>query len=314
MSRERIALRSLLLLTGMCVGSFPLPAAWGQESDNAFDQATADTKGSTSLPAVRPKTQEEIDAEVRAELEAYERRLREVADAYGPPDGGKQLSKQPDLWIDRENKRIYLDGYVALRRGQIEMLACPVGTKEHESIIAAFASSKEVHAALLALGTQSGTPVRFQPSFLPPTGQAIRIWIMWYDEKGDFQVVDAREWIQNVQTNQSMKPDWVFAGSGFWKDPESGTEHYMADSGDMICVSNFSTSMLDVPMESSAQEADLMFMPFTDRIPKSDTPVRLVLAPIPNPTDAAETEADRAFDVQPTAKALPASPIDGKDG
>lgn len=314
MNRKHFALRSLVLLAGVLLCGMFSSEAIGQETGAALEQEAGDSTGKTTLPEVRPKTQEEIDAEVRAELEAYEKRLREVADAHGPPEGGKQLSKKPDLWIDSQNKRIYIDGYVALRRGPIEMLACPVGTKEHESIIAAFASSKEVHAALLALGTQSGTPVRFQPSFLPPTGQAVRIWVMWYDEEDELQVVDAREWIQNTQSNGSMKPDWVFAGSGFWKDPEDGTEHYMADSGDMICVSNFSTSMLDVPMESSAQSADLMFIPFTDRIPKSDTPVRLVLAPIPNPTDAPETAADRAHDVKPTAKALPKQAAGEKRG
>lgn len=229
----------------------------------------------------RPDT----DTGIAAELEAYRKELRDIADRYAPPPNAKQLSKLPDLWVDLKSKRVYLDGYVAMRRGPLEMFACPVGTKEHESIVAAFAPSSEVHAALLAIGTQTGTPVRWEPRFLPPTGQEVQIWVTWRDKAGKFQVADARTWLQNTQTNESMKPAWVFAGSSFWKDPDDGVEVYTADGGDMICVSNFTTSMLDVPFDSSAQAGNLLFTPFTDRIPDEATPVRLVLVPQPIPTD-----------------------------
>ena len=78
-----------------------------------------------------------------------------------------------------------------------------------------------------------------------------------------------------------LKTNWVFAGSILWEDPESGEKLYQAESGDLICVSNFRTATLDIPFESSQVNNGLMFATFTDRIPALRTPVRLVLQVIP---------------------------------
>ncbi|TWU22938.1 hypothetical protein Pla52o_24710 [Novipirellula galeiformis] len=203
-----------------------------------------------------------------------------------PPAGAKRLSKESLLWVDRNLNRVYIDGYIAMDRGALEMFACPVGSKEHESIVAVVAKSSEVHAALLAIGAQSGTTAMFNPSFVPPTGQTIRVWACWHDKQGKFHVTDARRWVQNVDTKEAVEADWVFAGSGFYKDEEDGREYYRADGGDMICVSNFSTAMMDLSLASSADADSLMFQPFQGRVPERGTPVRLILVPIPVPTDA----------------------------
>jgi hypothetical protein len=44
-------------------------------------------------------------------------------------------------------------------------------------------------------------------------------------------------------------------------------------------VSNFSTAMLDIPVESSPENTELSFEAFTKRIPPLGAPVRLVLKP-----------------------------------
>lgn len=208
-----------------------------------------------------------------------------AAKAFAAPPEAAALTKNANLWIDKQRHRVYVDGYVAIRNGPLEMFACPVGTKEHESIVATLSRSREVHAALLAIDASPGTPVRYDPEFLPPTGQSIRVWVLWRDPQGKFHAQDARQWIVDGQTKQVMDVDWVFGGSGFWEDPADGREYYMADGGDMICVSNFSSAMMDVPFSSSADAGDLMFIPNTEKIPERGTPVRLVLVPIPIPTD-----------------------------
>jgi len=228
-----------------------------------------------------------------------------VRKAFAPPPDTRSLSQQGRLWVDLSRKNVYVDGYVTMRRGPLEMFACPVGTKEHESIVAVLAMSREVHAALLAVGAKTGTPVRFRPEYLPPTGQVIRVWVTWYDSDGKFHAVDARRWIQEQESQQQMDAEWVFAGSGFWTDEEDGKEYYEADSGDMICVSNFATAMLDVSIPSSNQTGSLLFVPFEKRIPELGTPVRLVLQPVPNPTDDPAQKAKQTQPQQPTSKILP---------
>jgi hypothetical protein len=73
----------------------------------------------------------------------------------------------------------------------------------------------------------------------------------------------------------------VFAGSGFWKDEETGKEHYRANGGDLVCVSNFPTATLDLPVQSSDSNDALQFVPFTEHVPPRGTKVRLVFIPRP---------------------------------
>lgn len=274
----------------------------------------------------------EIDPEILAHIQAQERALRRIADTYSAPPGAKQLGKHPDLWVDVKAKRVYVDGYVTMRRGPLEMFACPAGTKEHESVVAVFAKSSEVHAALLAIGAQSGTPVRWNPDFLPPTGQTIQVWATWRspvpstapeptDESDssstttefvpgeEFHAVDAREWVRNMKTQAKLEEPWVFAGSTFWSDPEDNIEHYSADAGDMICVSNFTSAMLDVPFNSSADAGNLLFEPFTENIPERGTPVRLVLVPQPIPSDNPAEPQPVDPTAPPEKTELPIAPI-----
>ena len=211
--------------------------------------------------------------------------------AFLPPVDARSLS-QRNLWVDRKRGRVYADGYVAMNRGPLEMFACPAGTKEHESVVAVFAKAQEVHAALLAIGAQVGTPVAYDPAFIPATGQRIRVWVCYFDKDGKFRSLDARDWIVQEGTKETLQEDWVFAGSRLWTDPADQHTYYQADGGDMICVSNFSTAMMDVPVLSSADTDGLLYSPYTDRIPPRGTPVRLILEPIALLTDAPEDEKD----------------------
>ena len=77
-----------------------------------------------------------------------------------------------------------------------------------------------------------------------------------------------------------MKADWVFAGSGFYTDEDTGKKFYLAEDGDLICVANFAGATVDVSVESSSQGEGLLFEAFTERIPPKGTPVTLELIPV----------------------------------
>lgn len=233
-------------------------------------------------------SQNEADADDRPQPDKPEQPKKDQADkkqddvsppALPVPPGLKRLVADQDLWIDFKRKLVVIDGEVCLREGQLEMFACPKGSKEHESIVTVNVKPQFVHAALLAVGAKAGGPVRFDPAYAPASGTVIDIFVLWQDEKGKRHKVKAQDWIKHLKTNKSMPYDWVFAGSGFWKDEQTGQRHYHADSGDFICVSNFSTAMLDLPVESSQAASGLLFAAFTERIPERKTPIRLVLVP-----------------------------------
>ena len=189
------------------------------------------------------------------------------------------MPKPHRVWVDKQQGTVIVDGYISLREGMLEMFACPQGTKEHESVVSVYSRAQVVHAALLAVGAKTGQPVKWDPEFAPPTGTEIIIEAQWQDGAGKWQKISARQWVKDVKTDKLMQTNWVFAGSGFWKNEETGEEFYQAESGDFICVSNFSTATLDIPTESSQVNDGLMFEANTEKIPPLGTPVRLVLKP-----------------------------------
>jgi hypothetical protein len=199
--------------------------------------------------------------------------------ALGDPKGFTRLVPDQDVWIDAKRKWVVVDGKVALREGQLEMFACPAGSKEHESIVAVNSKAYLVHTALLAVGAKDGEPVQFFPDYKPATGETIDIYVQWIDDKGNKQLQRAQEWVKHVKNEKAMEYDWVFAGSSFYKDESTGEEYYQAEAGDLICVSNFTTATIDLPVESSQSASGLLFSAFTERIPSKDTPVRLLLIP-----------------------------------
>lgn len=195
------------------------------------------------------------------------------------PKNAKAMPAPHRVWIDAVQKLVYVDGYVSLDEGLLEMFACTIGTKEHESVIAAYSSAQVVHAALLAVGAIPGHPVRWDPEFAPATGMEISIEIRWQDEKGKWKSMPAQHWMKDAETNKVSTHTWVFAGSRFIKDEPGGKEYYLAEEGSMICVSNFSTAMLDIPIESSQDNSGLLFEANKDNVPAIGTPVRMVLKP-----------------------------------
>jgi hypothetical protein len=200
-------------------------------------------------------------------------------DSSKDPPGLRRLAPDGKVWLDTKNKRVVLEGEVCLREGQLEMFACLKGTKEHESIVAVLTKAHVVHAALVALGAEPGSPAQFIPQYQAAHGPRVDVTLFWTDAKGKRQRATAQDWIRNVKTGKPMTEYWVFGGSGFWKDEITGEQFYKAEDGDFICISNFASAMLDLPVESSQSNEALLFEALTDRIPPSGTKLSLVLTP-----------------------------------
>jgi hypothetical protein len=210
------------------------------------------------------------------------------------PVGAVRLSPKYDVWLDTKRGVVIVDGQVSLRRGMLEMFACTRNTKEHEAVVSADTRAYLVHAALLRLGAEPGHPVEFTPEFKPPTGTQIDIEVQWRDPEGKEHSARAQDWVRDVRTGQAMSHPWVFAGSRFWTDEETGRQYYQAEGGDFVCVSNFSTAMLDVPVESSQSNDALEFEAFTEHIPALGTPVRLLFKPVLTEKEKADDGTKKA--------------------
>ena len=96
--------------------------------------------------------------------------------------------------------------------------------------------------------------MQFFPKFEPPTGSAIAIELQWKKD-GKVHTQDARQWVKGDK-DKPLERDWVFAGSQFYDDPVTKKKRYAADEGDLITVANFGSAILDLPIESSANDAE----------------------------------------------------------
>ncbi|MDR0611075.1 MAG: undecaprenyl-diphosphate phosphatase, partial [Planctomycetaceae bacterium] len=225
----------------------------------------------------------EEDAKEQAAIAEEQKRIPLVDE----PDKLIPLDPKDRIWLMPDGGGVVILGRVVLRDGFLELLACRIGTKEHESIISVRVKPFLIHAALLAVGAEPGKPVQQTPQFVPPSGDEIEITIRWNDQNGQRKEVLAQEWVWDAgnskeDSKKAMSTHWVFTGSTQYKD-ESGVNHYVADeSGELFGLSNFVGAILDVPIKSSADNAELLFACFTERIPERGTPLTLILTPVKN--------------------------------
>jgi uncharacterized membrane protein len=202
----------------------------------------------------------------------------------------KPLNKEKTLYLETletGEKRVLFAADVCLREGVLEVLVCKKQTKEHEAILRTDLDARFLHAALLATGAKNGKPVQWmnpkteEPDYKPASGQTIRVNVH-YVWNGKTYTHLAQDWILDKSTKKPMAHDWVFAGSRFVKNPERPEEpdYYTANNGEVISISNFVDSMLDLPVQVSKDEHDLHFEALTDKIPKVGTPVWVILEPV----------------------------------
>src|SRR5205814_7165718 len=117
------------------------------------------------------------------------------------------------------------------------------------------------------------SPVKFGPPYKAASGQTIKLTCE-YQLKGKTVTVNAREWVRDASTKKILSHDWVFAGSRFVANPfEKDKKIYLANDGDVVCVSNFESALLDLPIKSSKANSELAFEANTERIPPVGTKV-----------------------------------------
>ena len=91
----------------------------------------------------------------------------------------------------------------------------------------------------------------------------------------------------NVKTKKNLEINWVFAGSRLMPNPEDAKKppFYLANEGDVICVCNMDTAMLDLPVASPTALADRVFEANTERIPPLGTKVDVIFEVIHDKKD-----------------------------
>lgn len=242
--------------------------------DSASVDRSESEDGADDLPTLADSLQNDAPKEAD-EADEAEKEVHTI----DIPKSWTRLSPRQEIWVDMSSKQVIAGGYICLNAGPLEVFVCPRYTKEHESVVAINASSQQVHAALLAIGAEPGKPVQWIDEYQPATGDVIEVSVMW---KQDDELVTRRgqEMILNIKTGKTMQHDWVFGGSIIetieaTEDSPAQT-YYLADSGELVCVSNFSTATMDVPVRSSDANEGLLFEAHTPNIPDVGTKVYVI--------------------------------------
>lgn len=111
-------------------------------------------------------------------------------------EGATPLNRQGTVLLDSARKRVAVRGEVCLRGGALEMLMCLDGTKTHESVLKYEGDARTLHAGLVAVGLEPGSPVSFEPTFTPPRGPVVKITLYWADETGAVQTAAGADWVR----------------------------------------------------------------------------------------------------------------------
>ncbi len=214
-------------------------------------------------PPPQPTTPEDLGPPLVEDLESLER-----------------LHPTYPVWVDKKNRSVVMQGEVCQREVPLELFACTRNSKEHESVVVIDTKAYVVHAGLLAVGAEPGAPVRFSPEFAPARGTEIDVTVAYKDEQGEIRRARAQDWICHIDTEKPMEYPWVFAGSQMLTDEQTGRQYYQADGeGDLICVSNFPSAVLDIPARSSTDSSALLFKANPEKVPARGTPVTIILTP-----------------------------------
>jgi hypothetical protein len=199
-------------------------------------------------------------------------------------------------WPAPTHRRVVVDARVVFREGYLEhLLTREEAGKNHESILSAAFDAEHLHLALLATGAQPGHPARFvneknEAVFTPATGDTIAV-LLSYFEGGEEKLLPGQLWILNARDRRPLNRDWVFAGSyrGTFEDGSGTVRHfYAANEGRIICLANFPSALLDLPIESkdaNPEAGGLDFIANSTVIPPLGTRVFVHLFPTrPLPT------------------------------
>ena len=181
-----------------------------------------------------------------------------------------------------ELRRLEIAGWVNMQKGLVEVFACAPEGKTHESVVVLDCVPSGLHAGLLALGLESGTPVEVgtDGEYKLPTGDRVQVRVRWTGADGKEHTVRAEDWVRNEKAGRPMKPGaWIFAGSFMQPvsdNPEEST--YAANYvKSLVTTYHDASSILENPHSEGID--DTVYYVNEKAVPPAGTPVTVVFVP-----------------------------------
>ncbi|MFG0292751.1 MAG: YdjY domain-containing protein [Phycisphaerales bacterium JB050] len=217
-------------------------------------------------------------------------------------DGGRKLF--PHVRINTQDRWLELDGFVPIDVNDpdaplvyLEQFVCArespeiAASKEHESLVSTNAKASHIHAGLLLLNLEPGSPTKWRTeedgsiTAIDPTGSELRVEFIWTDEDGQTHSVKPQDWVRHFETKERFpEGHWVFSGSKF-VDYGRG-EVYDADhSGLIVGLTSFGGEVVSwhSAIHHDSGVATPVWSANNDTVPKFKTPVRVRLYAVDHP-------------------------------
>jgi hypothetical protein len=214
----------------------------------------------------------------------------------------------PGVRANLQDRTVSFDGYVPLDAHDpetpivyLELIACSPDTREHESLVATTARPSHIHAAMLLIGLEPGTPGRFvwnaatrEYDSIEPTGDRVAVTLSHTTDSGEVATAPATDWVIDQRTGGTLEPldgsdprsAWVFSGSKIVDF--DGREFYDADgSGTIIGLTTFSTETI-AWIDVFSHRADIeepRWIANAELVPSIGTPVVVTIRAIDRTVD-----------------------------
>lgn len=182
----------------------------------------------------------------------------EVAEQGAGAEPGAFIEMFPGVRVDAAGGVVEIDARVATDVHDprtpdvfLEVVACTRDTREYESLVVIDAAAAQVHAGLLLIGLEPGSPGGWKREGehvvpIEPRGEVVRVRLCY---EGAHGVIEAavEDWIgvrRDDGTSEPMRAmEFVFAGSGF--RVVQGVERYLGDiEGTVIGLTTFGTEVI----------------------------------------------------------------------
>ncbi len=225
----------------------------------------------------------------RAEKKMQEMATRDLGEL-------KRMLDEGGIELDEAGRRVLAKGSICQTQGLIEFLAVGEGGRDHESLLYVDCAPSLLNAALLSIGLEAGRPFEITDKvegaapggleygtpeepllYYPPKGPRVHVYVEW--KAGEKTVRHrAEDLLIDRETGKPMTPEgWVYLGSRFAVDEQTGKDIYVADATrDLISIwhSYQGNSILDNPHPGGMR--DDTYVPRTDVLPERGTPITLL--------------------------------------
>ena len=173
--------------------------------------------------------------------------------------------------LDSATKTVSATGWVNQTSGPIEVLACGLAGKVHESVFVLPLNALDLQAALLLAGLKGGEPMA-EIGQGPPNGAPVDIYVDW-QAGGETKTARAESFVWNLEDNAALpETPWTFTGSVV-KDGQ-----FKALAEESLVVTYWDPyAIVNLPLPCGANDEILSVN--SNAVPPYQTPVTLRFVP-----------------------------------